>query len=242
MKQEIRDLREKFFQVDNEYLNGYARLCGINATGVYLSMCRHADNNQKCFPSKKLIAEELSISERSVYNAIKELEKWNIISIENQGRKKDGSFKVKVYTLNNKRNWRPKTKKNDRRQMVPSARNDKSPQAPGAEEQYPSNNKTHIDETSSSGSTPFILDEELERLRQSKSRHLKVIAWYMKIEKLNYPDKETFNADIKRWVRDASFLSKYSDDQIRKAYKIAKEKYPDLWNLSTLKKIIPKIK
>lgn len=95
--------------MDDEYLNGYARLCGINATGVYVSLCRHANKDQRCFPAKKLIAQELAISERSVYTALKTLEKWNIIKIEDQGRKKDGSYKNLLYTLLNKNCWAPKT-------------------------------------------------------------------------------------------------------------------------------------
>lgn len=111
--EQIRDLRNKqFFMVNDEYLNGYAKLCGINATGVYFSMCRHANKEQQCFPSKKLIAEELDISERSVYSAIKELSDWNIIAIEEQGRKKDGSFKVRLYTLLDKKYWKSKPQAN----------------------------------------------------------------------------------------------------------------------------------
>ena len=79
MEYKVRDLREKFFQVDDAYLNGYAKLCGISATGVYMILCRHASKDQSCFPSKKTIAEKLGISERSVYTAVKVLENWNII-------------------------------------------------------------------------------------------------------------------------------------------------------------------
>ncbi len=121
----IRDLRDKYFQIDDEYLNGYAKLCGINATGVYLSICRHADK-QQCFPSKKLISNELAISERAICSALKKLEEWNIIGIEEQGRKEDGSFKNKLYTLLDKNHWKskPPQANNDCRQTVPSANND----------------------------------------------------------------------------------------------------------------------
>lgn len=125
---EIRDLRRKqFFMVDDEYLNGYARLCGISATGVYLSLCRHASRDQTCFPSKKLIAEELDISERTVYSALKKLEEWNIVKVTDQSRKKDGSYNNKIYTLLDKSVWKPKptVKGNSyRRQPLPSANND----------------------------------------------------------------------------------------------------------------------
>ena len=84
----IRDIRRKEkFQIDDAYLNGYARHCGPMATLVYLSLCRHANSEQQCFPSKKLIGEELNIGERSVYNGLKTLEEWNIIKVEPQERR-----------------------------------------------------------------------------------------------------------------------------------------------------------
>ncbi|RJR18191.1 MAG: helix-turn-helix domain-containing protein [Nitrospiraceae bacterium] len=108
MEFKVRDLREKFFLVDDAYLNGYAKLCGINATGVYIALCRHVGKEQSCFPSKRTIAEKLSISERSVYSAIKDLEKWNIIRVESQGRKEDGSYRSLTYYLVDKSQWKPK--------------------------------------------------------------------------------------------------------------------------------------
>jgi len=105
----IRDLRikEKFF-MDDAYLNGYARLCGIYATGVYLSLCRHANKEQTCFPSKKLISKELKISERSVFDAIKILGDWNIVKVKPQTRKINGSYKNNIYILIDKSKWMPK--------------------------------------------------------------------------------------------------------------------------------------
>lgn len=140
----IRDLRGNFFRVDDEYLNGYAKLCGINATGVYLSMCRHADKQQTCFPSKRLIAEELAISERSVYTAIKKLAEWNIIKIEQQGRKEDGSFKNLLYTLLIKDDWKDKPSANGavgKKRHSPSANDDTT-----RRQQVP-NKETHINHT-----------------------------------------------------------------------------------------------
>jgi hypothetical protein len=90
----IRDIRRKEkFQIDDEYLNGYARHCGPMATLVYLSLCRHANSSQQCFPSKKLISEELNIGECSVYNGLKALEEWNIIRVEPQERRSALTFK-----------------------------------------------------------------------------------------------------------------------------------------------------
>ena len=54
---EVRDRREKgWFYIDNEYLNGFAKHFGAIGTAIYVSLCRHADGEQKCYPSQKLIA------------------------------------------------------------------------------------------------------------------------------------------------------------------------------------------
>ena len=89
----IRDLRKKEqFIIDDIYLNGYAKECGIYATGVYVSLCRHADKEQKSFPSLKKIAEELSISRSQVIRAIKRLEKYNIVKRERMGKKLNNRY------------------------------------------------------------------------------------------------------------------------------------------------------
>ena len=101
----IIDLRnkEKFF-MDDLYLNGYARHCGVAATCVYLSLCRHSDKAQTCWPSQNHIAKELGITRKTVYNAVKTLQKWGIVDVYTQ-RGKDGTFKVTTYTLIDKSKW-----------------------------------------------------------------------------------------------------------------------------------------
>jgi predicted transcriptional regulator len=102
----IRDLRqkEKFF-VDDVYLNGYARILGITTTAVYLSLCRHANKDQECFPSQAKIAEEHNITARTVRNAIKKLKQANIIAI-NRERTKGGKWLNNVYILLDKSQWK----------------------------------------------------------------------------------------------------------------------------------------
>ena len=69
----VRDLRSKTqFKIDDAYINGYARICGVNATLAYLSLCRHAEfESQKAFPSQKKIAFELGTSIASIKRGIK---------------------------------------------------------------------------------------------------------------------------------------------------------------------------
>jgi hypothetical protein len=98
--------KEKF-QMDDLYLNGYARHCGIYATGVYVSLCRHANRDQYCFPSFKLIAEELAISEKSVQRAVVILVEWNIIELI-RSKKPDGTWQNNRYILLDKSVWKEK--------------------------------------------------------------------------------------------------------------------------------------
>lgn len=102
----IRDLRKKTqFKMDDEYLNGWARYCGINATLVYLSLCRHAEfHTQKAFPSQKKIAWEHGISERTVTRGIKKLISFKILLIEKE--RIGGKFENNIYVLLDKSVWK----------------------------------------------------------------------------------------------------------------------------------------
>ena len=89
----IRDLRKKEkFVVDDFYLNGCAKLCGVYSTAVYVSLCRHADKEQKSFPSLKKIAEEHGISIRQVSRSLIILEEYNIIKRERIGKKANNRY------------------------------------------------------------------------------------------------------------------------------------------------------
>lgn len=103
----VRDLRQKTqFKIDDVYLNGYARICGVNATLVYMSLCRHAEfNSQKAFPSQNKIGFELGISVASVKRGIKALTEYNIIKIDKE--KMRGKFSNNVYYLIDKSEWEP---------------------------------------------------------------------------------------------------------------------------------------
>ena len=110
---EIRDTREtQWCWIDNEYLNGYAKFLSVSSTAVYLSLCRHADNKtQSCFPSMRLVAEELGVSTKTVERATMELEEWGIISVK-RSRKPDGTQANNVYTLASKKSWVKKPRDN----------------------------------------------------------------------------------------------------------------------------------
>ena len=100
---EVRDIRKKEqFVVDDVYLNGYAKVCGVYASMVYVALCRHADiYHQSCFPSIPLLAGKLNVSKSQVIRALQILEDWNIILRQ----KTEG--KGNRYFLIDKKHWRP---------------------------------------------------------------------------------------------------------------------------------------
>lgn len=105
-KFEVRDLRHKEkFQIDDAYLNGQAKICGWQATLVYLSLCRHADKDQEAFPSIQLIGEELKISKNTVLKGLAQLEKHKVIFKANRKRNKKGKWLNNIYALLDKKYW-----------------------------------------------------------------------------------------------------------------------------------------
>lgn len=105
---DVRDMRSKEqFRVDDEYLNGYARICGPNATLVYLCLCRHSDRNQESFPSIEGMAEKTGISRDSVMRGIRMLIEWGIIA-KRRERRKDQTWLNNRYLLLDKSVWKPK--------------------------------------------------------------------------------------------------------------------------------------
>ena len=93
---EVRDIRKRgFYWKNDEYLNGWAKKCGVYATAIYDSLCRHADKEQMSFPSRRKIAEEHNISIRQVARAISILESFNIIKRERIGKKANNRYWLK---------------------------------------------------------------------------------------------------------------------------------------------------
>ena len=106
----IRDLRikEKYF-IDDAYLNGYAKLCGVYATAIYNSLSRHANfNTQECFPAIDSMAKQHSIDKKTVIKAINTLQKWNIISVLKRKNPKTKRQLPNNYALLDKSEWVPK--------------------------------------------------------------------------------------------------------------------------------------
>lgn len=97
----VRDMRRDYFQVDNVFIDVYARKCGAYAMSVYFALCRHANHDQTCFPSHQLVGEKLGMSRRQVVRGIELLEYYNVIRVKRAlGEKNE-------YTLSKPSCWKP---------------------------------------------------------------------------------------------------------------------------------------
>lgn len=238
----IRDTRikEKYF-MDDEYLNGYAKLCGIYATGVYISLCRHSNIKQTCFPSISLIARELDISEKTVRNSLKTLTHWKIIKVQKGKRRQGGMYAPNNYTLLDKSEWKQKPEVS---RTAGTTR-----QSPEVSQVFNHgygipHKDTQIKDTHSkdivASDTPFSLKEEIQKLEESDRRELNIIAMYLDQKSPDLQTREQYNQAIKRHVKPANSLVSFSDNQILNAVDYAKKEYKDIWTLETLIKILTK--
>ena len=152
-----------WFWIHNDYLNGYAKYFGPVGTAIYVSLCRHADNDtQQCFPAQELIAEELNISETTVKKYIRLFKEYNLIDISRE-RDEKGIFKNNIYSLLDKTEWKtPRDTSLPVGKMKP--RDTKEPLGGYSTQSHlvPPNN-THINNTNSvsKSETPFLEVKEL---------------------------------------------------------------------------------
>jgi hypothetical protein len=102
--------------------------------------------------------------------------------------------------------------------------------------------KKDIAETSSAEDTEFDFNQYLSVLAVDKNRHVQLIGYYFKERRASFPTKKAVSTEIGRWSKDAKALLEYPEDKIVKAFRVAKEKYPAEWRLSTVLKEIILIK
>jgi hypothetical protein len=97
---EIRDLRDKFFMVDDAYLNGWARLFESGVSMVYFALCRHVGADQTCFPSIAFLSEKLGMGPHTVIKSIKLLELHRLIKVDRV------KGQPNIYWLTDKKKWK----------------------------------------------------------------------------------------------------------------------------------------
>lgn len=233
---EIRDSRvkDRFF-IDDNYLNGWAKKCGIFATGVYMSLCRHADKGQKCWPSIEKVAEELNISESSVKNGLKALLDKNIIQKERLGKKLTNR-----YYLIDKSEWcdtpisdgchtpiiqvphtyhegathlsivrRHNSKETQKEGIVADATQDKPNVISLGEDESKKQGAIEISLTE-----PTTSIEVIPNLLDDKQLHIRRIGMFARFKGVQFTSRDHQQQFIKRNLRAARLLNPYADERI----------------------------
>lgn len=94
----------------------------------------------------------------------------------------------------------------------------------------------------SASSKPFVWPEYLEEMSKHKSRHIRLIALFWKAKDITFDTREAAGAAMKRHLKDAAVLSKFSPELLKLAVQYRKAKYPNIdWTLGTLYKIITSV-
>lgn len=82
--------------------------------------------------------------------------------------------------------------------------------------------------------------KDIKQLTDSPLKHLELIGYYLESTGKKFNTPEELTVTVKRWMRDAGAIAKFSEDKINDAFDEAKKKYPDIWHLGTVLKILTK--
>lgn len=198
----VRDRRKRgYFSVDDYYLNEYAKVLGPVGTAVYLSLCRHVDRNEKCYPSEKKIAEEHGISDRSVRKYLHDLERLNLIAVQRR-RGKSGGFLSSLYFLLDRSVWLPpeSVSSAQRNQVLLPAENDNGDQRNVVPPKDTQKKETHWKDVPSQHVMPH-------KAQQPVSENCKAIAELLRNKiLLNNPSAKITETQTKQWALEADLM------------------------------------
>lgn len=84
---EVRDLRVKTrFAIDNRFYDEYTAIFGPTISMVYIALVRHANKDQKTWPSQKRISQQLGVSRQWIGSYLKILQFFNLIRTVRVGK------------------------------------------------------------------------------------------------------------------------------------------------------------
>ena len=228
----IRDQREKnWFWLDNEYLNGYAKYFGAIGTAIYVSLCRHSNNEtQQCFPSIATIASENNIGISTVKKYLKIFQSYKLIDISREKDPLTKRWKNNIYTLLDKSEW-----------IIPT-------QPIKAKRQKKTSQSHHIAMESQSHSTtepePFDAQSQSHRIAHNNTNinNTNNIATQSVAETSQIPSS-LINSLIGEFrnVSPNTYQDWYKNKTERKACEKLLEKYPFEKLQSLIEKILPQL-
>lgn len=190
--------------MDDVFIDIYGGVLGVTAISVYCALCRHADKNQQCFPSKQTIATKLGASERAVYTAIKALESVGIIEVTKL-KAKNGQFASLSYKLTDRSQWQllpTATIADGKKKHSPTAKNDSHQRQPLPYKELTTKLLTTNDCVASA--TP-PLDTSVQAKENSETAIQSLVRCWKKI--LNIPRADWQSWDYVNFPRHAKWAS-----------------------------------
>ena len=256
MKRRVIDKRRKEkYMLDDEYLNGQAKLCGWKGTIVYNSLCRHTNKAQECFPSIELIAEQHGVSRPTIIDGLNRLEKNRIIEIYKTKNAK-GQWLNNTYILLDKSEWiYEKLPGNKRGKHLSKTQVNKIDVDSPSKQEYKTKSiriqnqvnkidskethiRKHIKGNTYIAKETFAFSKQLLKMEKDQ-RHIQIIALYWKYKEFNFDNKEQYQSSLKRDLKPASALKGYSNDKISKVMAWLDKNMSGIkWTLETIHKYI----
>lgn len=173
---------------------------------------------------RKKLAQKTGLSEQSIRTALSKLKSTNEIT-------NHSTSKYTIITVNNWSKYQVST-------------NNPPNEQPTTNQQLTTNKNVKKDKNEKKENAapkvaaPFILKNELQKLKTDKRPHIQLIGEYLEEKNIPLESHEELKVAIKRHSRAAVALSKFSDKRIGWATTVAEKEYPDLWTLETLVKIL----
>ncbi len=254
-----------WFYMHNEIIDDIGKHIKPIGLAIYVSLSRHADKNHSCFPSQKLIAQEIGASEKTVKKYIKLLKKYNIITVE-QNKNNTGKFMHNVYILTNKSVWKcPREIRKTVDSRVNKVINREEVGSITAGSELPTNNtntnKTNINKSSlsidkecekqfkqgNSESNDWSFVGEINKIKENYNQHGKnrnqaIVAHYLFDGKgMDFRDRNLYVQYFRRCLAPAKLLMSYDDQEIKRVINYCKKKYDDNWTLETVAKKAPEV-
>ena len=209
---------KRYFTIIPNYILNHSSAI---AQALYLQLKRLAGEDGVAYPGQKYLTKQLGISKNTLKKELKYLveKKW-IYSSGYEYVKTDGGIqKVKSYKIVDL--WGLNNNHYQRGVKIEHK-----------EEPY---KEEHITEASS---VEWNSDKYIEKLLTDNKKHVIIIGNYFKEKGYTFPDKETAQKELRRWVKDASIVSKYDEKYQTQVFDYVVNKFPDMWNLSTMAKFI----
>lgn len=190
---------------------------------------------QEIHPNFETIASRAAVTDRMAMKAVKRLIEVGYISVKRGG----GRGNANTYNLLKRPNGcKICTSKGEQKNSVfESSKRVNKTTIKGEQNIRPIDKEIDKEIDNAKTSFAFSLKDELEKMKKDPKRHIQLIGEYLEEKRIPIENKDQLQVAIKRHVRAAVDLAKFSDTQIGRATLVAEKEYK-AYTLETLVKII----